>query len=77
MQTCPITMEEIRNPRALSCSHVFESEAIQQWLLTNNKCPLCRTEQTTEPQTERRYVERNQVIIVSELFTWKSLLERC
>lgn len=40
--TCPITMEQIEYPKELECKHVFESHAIEQWLIDNNTCPVCR-----------------------------------
>ena len=40
---CPITLEQITNPKALQCAHIFEESAIDDWLRSNNTCPLCRT----------------------------------
>jgi len=53
LRNCPITMEEIKDPFTLSCAHVFEKEAIHNWLKNNNTCPICRTPQETENNIER------------------------
>lgn len=40
---CPITNEEIKTPKTLRCNHVFEEDAINEWLRGHNNCPLCGT----------------------------------
>ncbi len=42
--TCPITMEPIKAMTAAvtSCGHVFQMEALKNWLQTNRHCPECR-----------------------------------
>ena len=42
-QRCIIT-HEIPNYRAVvsPCGHVFDYNAIRQWLATNNTCPICK-----------------------------------
>jgi hypothetical protein len=45
-EVCPITSEEIdvTNGAVTSCFHLFEKNAIMQWLLMPNsrdKCPVC------------------------------------
>jgi hypothetical protein len=45
-EMCPITSDEIdvTNGAVTSCFHLFEKNAIMQWLLTpnsQNKCPVC------------------------------------
>ena len=47
-EVCPITSEEIdvSNGAVTSCFHLFEKNAIMQWLLMPNsrdKCPVCNT----------------------------------
>jgi hypothetical protein len=47
-EVCPITSEEIdvTNGAVTSCFHLFEKNAIMQWLLMPNsrdKCPVCNT----------------------------------
>lgn len=47
-ETCPITTVEIdvSNGAITSCFHIFEKEAIKQWLSlpsSNDKCPVCNT----------------------------------
>ena len=41
---CPITMEPIRKETAniTSCGHIFQKEAIHEWLQRNDTCPECR-----------------------------------
>jgi len=41
---CPITMEPIRKETAAitSCGHIFQKEAIHEWLQGNDTCPECR-----------------------------------
>lgn len=41
-KTCPISMEEMEYPKNLKCGHEFETVAIEQWLIDNNTCPVCR-----------------------------------
>lgn len=48
-EICPITSEEIdvTNGAVTSCFHLFEKNAIMQWLLMPNsrdKCPICNTQ---------------------------------
>ncbi len=43
--TCPITTNPLTLTNAVCvgpCYHVFEKEAIQQWLTTKETCPTCR-----------------------------------
>ena len=43
---CPITMEKFRNNEnitMLTCGHLFNTSAIEEWLLGSQaKCPVCR-----------------------------------
>ena len=43
-EVCPISMEDISpiTSSVTSCFHVFETTSITQWLITSNKCPVCR-----------------------------------
>lgn len=43
-KTCPITMEPIRKKTAAitSCGHIFQKEAIQEWMKEHDTCPECR-----------------------------------
>jgi len=48
-EICPITSEEIdvTNGAVTSCFHLFEKNAIMQWLLMPNsrdKCPVCNAQ---------------------------------
>ena len=39
--TCPICMDVIKDPKTLSCFHVFCSQCIKQSLAYQPKCPCC------------------------------------
>lgn len=43
-KTCSISMEPIRKHTSTvtSCGHVFQKEAIQEWLSSHRTCPECR-----------------------------------
>lgn len=43
-ETCAITMDDIDVGTAAvtTCFHVFDSEAIKNWFITNTSCPVCR-----------------------------------
>jgi len=60
LRNCPITMEEIKDQFTLSCAHVFEKEAIHNWLKNNNTCPICRTLQKIENNIEN--VQFNSIL---------------
>jgi Zinc-finger of the MIZ type in Nse subunit len=42
---CPISMEKIKEPYALTCGHVFEKKNIDEWLGRSNRCPVCNEKQ--------------------------------
>ncbi|CAF5029443.1 unnamed protein product, partial [Rotaria sp. Silwood1] len=42
--TCPITLDIMDNPATTApCGHMFEMQAINDYLTTVNVCPICRT----------------------------------
>jgi hypothetical protein len=43
-EMCPITFDDIKVATAsvTSCYHVFERDAIAQWMITNDWCPVCK-----------------------------------
>jgi hypothetical protein len=43
---CAICMEDVGNKGVynLSCGHLFHNGCLDQWLLNNNTCPMCRHE---------------------------------
>ena len=44
--SCPITLEEFQEGDILTkikpCSHIFRERSIQEWFLSNVRCPVCR-----------------------------------
>ncbi|ODV81870.1 DNA repair protein rad18, partial [Suhomyces tanzawaensis NRRL Y-17324] len=44
LQRCYICKEFFRAPVITSCNHTFCSQCIREYLITNNSCPLCKTE---------------------------------
>ena len=55
---CPISMEPIKEAKALNCMHVFEKECIDKWLEQNNTCPVCRFS-VTSGTTFRNCIRNN------------------
>lgn len=46
-ETCPICLNSykpLEGYRTLPCKHTFHKKCVDKWYLTNNYCPLCRTE---------------------------------
>ncbi|CAF3413061.1 unnamed protein product, partial [Rotaria sp. Silwood2] len=42
--TCPITLDIMENPVTTTpCGHMFDMDAINEYLTVNNTCPVCRT----------------------------------
>ena len=43
-EVCPITMDTITatNCSVTSCFHVFDRDAIAQWMVNNTACPVCK-----------------------------------
>ena len=43
-ETCSITLDDISPITAsvTTCFHVFNSDAIAKWLITNSQCPMCK-----------------------------------
>jgi len=39
---CSICLDNFKNEVILICKHKFCRECIDQWLVENNDCPLCR-----------------------------------
>lgn len=39
---CPISLEQIKSPYKLGCTHTFEKTNIMHWLKTHDTCPICR-----------------------------------
>ncbi|KAI5956838.1 RAD18 [Candida jiufengensis] len=44
LERCYICKEFFRAPVITSCNHTFCSQCIREYLITNNLCPLCKTE---------------------------------
>ncbi|CAH1790296.1 unnamed protein product [Owenia fusiformis] len=41
---CLSELEEDEDVRRLPCMHLFHCECVDQWLMTNQKCPICRVD---------------------------------
>jgi len=41
--TCSITLEHAYQPMVTPCGHLFDRPAIEQWLVSNVVCPVCRS----------------------------------
>ncbi|XP_064645342.1 uncharacterized protein LOC135498811 [Lineus longissimus] len=47
LEKCTICLCEFEEPedvRRLPCMHLFHVECVDQWLMTNKKCPICRVD---------------------------------
>ena len=48
MISCPITHQEFeigdRIARINRCGHVFSEQGLRRWLITENSCPMCRSQ---------------------------------
>lgn len=40
---CSVCLDVIKEPKELSCKHVFCQLCIENWLKINKSCPCCRT----------------------------------
>lgn len=56
--TCAITMDLAESPVNCPCGHLFSRAAIEQWLLTNNRCPVSRSFLTVHQLTFNPTVEQ-------------------
>ena len=41
---CLSEFEDGEDVRRLPCMHLFHIECVDQWLVTNKKCPICRVD---------------------------------
>jgi hypothetical protein len=53
-QTCAVCLELVgslnsKATKRLSCAHAFHTSCILTWFETSDECPVCRTEQDTDP----------------------------
>ncbi|XP_012826023.2 E3 ubiquitin-protein ligase arkadia isoform X2 [Xenopus tropicalis] len=49
---CLSILEEGEDVRRLPCMHLFHQVCVDQWLITNKKCPICRVDIDTQLPTE-------------------------
>jgi len=45
----PVPSLNSNESKRLSCTHAFHTHCIMTWYETNDECPICRTEQDTDP----------------------------
>jgi len=67
---CTICLSEVRNGERvglLSCTHVFHSSCLKDWLRRKNACPLCRALSAAEVNTLERGSSRTDVRIPQDL----------
>jgi predicted nucleic acid-binding Zn-ribbon protein len=52
---CPIRLEEFSPTdsvvQIINCGHIFNTRELNTWLLTNNRCPVCRCDILRNPTT--------------------------
>ncbi|XP_005998786.1 E3 ubiquitin-protein ligase Arkadia isoform X2 [Latimeria chalumnae] len=49
---CLSILEEGEDVRRLPCMHLFHQVCVDQWLITNKKCPICRVDIEAQLSTE-------------------------
>ena len=81
VETCPICLDTMTNPRSLKCKHMLCSVCIQSALDVSNKCPVCQEPQgvlqRNQPPREMTFrVERYSVQVMKVILDLKlSLLK--
>lgn len=45
---CLCELEDEEDVRRLPCMHLFHQTCVDQWLVTNRKCPICRVDITAQ-----------------------------
>lgn len=63
-RTCVVCLEDIGSKtgarKKLSCKHEFHTKCIFTWFETSDECPLCKTEQDSDPIIVfKKHVEEN------------------
>ena len=70
--TCPITFETFAGESQVTqlnvCGHIFNREAIRNWLRTNSTCPLCRHDiRPVSSQQPQRVRPRNATDLITSI----------
>ncbi|CAL1288385.1 unnamed protein product [Larinioides sclopetarius] len=65
---CPICLESTRNDevKCLPCYHAFHPACIDQWLIEDRRCPVCRQE-AAPPQNPRPSLNNQRQMIFGRL----------
>ena len=69
---CPITLQEIIVPVITKCDHVFEKDAILNWIQQSVDCPVCRNILNVIDENGKK-VEHHPVVIVNRVTTQQIL----
>jgi len=51
LETCPVCLEEVpfKLSHVTTCRHTYHKECITRWFEASDECPVCRSEQSTDP----------------------------
>lgn len=68
---CPITWEilNLNNSTITHCNHVFENDALENWLKKSKKCPYCKSDLNTKDSSNNTHPQLQQNTIDDEFFT--------
>ena len=64
VENCPITLHEIIVPVITKCDHIFEKDAILNWIQQSIECPVCRNVLNVIDENGKK-VEHTPVIIAN------------
>jgi hypothetical protein len=62
-ENCPITLHEIIVPVVTECNHVFEKDALQNWIQQSIECPVCRKVLNVIDENDKKVEPRVPIIV--------------